>query len=85
MEISIPSVFMKKWQAKVVSNYNVASFIKEFIVEIPEDMPYEAGGYIQIEIPDCEINYVDMDISAHPTNTLQRKIARVGQVWIMVS
>ena len=27
---------------------------------------YEAGGYIQIEIPDCEINYADMDITAHP-------------------
>ena len=68
MEIIIPEeVFgVKKWEATVVSNYNVASFIKEFIVEIPEDMPYEAGGYIQIEIPDCEIKYSDMDISAHP-------------------
>lgn len=68
MKISIPEeVFgVKKWEATVVSNYNVASFIKEFIVEIPEDMPYEAGGYIQIEIPDCEIDYADIDISAHP-------------------
>jgi Na+-transporting NADH:ubiquinone oxidoreductase subunit F len=68
MKISIPEeVFgVKKWEATVVSNYNVASFIKEFIVEVPEDMPYEAGGYIQIEIPDCEINYSDIDISAHP-------------------
>ena len=68
MKISIPEeVFgVKKWEATVVSNYNVASFIKEFIVEIPEDMPYEAGGYIQIEIPDCEINYSDIDITAHP-------------------
>ena len=68
MEISIPEeVFgVKKWEAKVLSNYNVASFIKEFIVEVPEDMPYEAGGYIQIEIPDCEIPYSNIDISAHP-------------------
>ena len=68
MEIAIPEeVFgVKKWEATVVSNYNVASFIKEFIVEIPEDMPYEAGGYIQIEIPDCEIKYSDIDITAHP-------------------
>ena len=68
MEISIPEeVFgVKKWEAKVISNYNVASFIKEFIVEVPEDMPYEAGGYIQIEIPDCEIPYSNIDISAHP-------------------
>ena len=32
-------------------------------------MDYKAGGYIQIEIPECEINYKDMDISAHPDNT----------------
>ncbi|MBO6793488.1 MAG: NADH:ubiquinone reductase (Na(+)-transporting) subunit F [Balneolaceae bacterium] len=68
MEISIPEeVFgIKKWEAKVVSNYNVASFIKEFIVEIPEDMNYKAGGYIQIEIPECVIDYKDIDITAHP-------------------
>jgi Na+-transporting NADH:ubiquinone oxidoreductase subunit F len=57
---------IKKWQAKVVSNYNVASFIKEFIVEIPEDMDYKAGGYIQIEIPPCTTPYSEMDIEAHP-------------------
>lgn len=57
---------IKKWEAKVVSNYNVASFIKEFIVELPEDMDYKAGGYIQIEIPPCEIDYKDMEITAHP-------------------
>ncbi|PID69770.1 MAG: NADH:ubiquinone reductase (Na(+)-transporting) subunit F [Flavobacteriales bacterium] len=53
MDISIPEeVFgIKKWEATVVRNYNVASFIKEFVVEIPEDMNYKAGGYIQIEIP----------------------------------
>ena len=67
MKIDIPEeVFgVKKWEATVVSNYNVASFIKEFIVEVPEDMPYEAGGYIQIEIPNCEIPYSDIDITAH--------------------
>ncbi len=57
---------IKEWEAEVVSNYNVATFIKEFIVEIPEDMDYKAGGYIQIKIPPCEIKYSDMDISAHP-------------------
>ena len=68
MDISVPEeVFgVKKWEATVVSNYNVASFIKEFIVEVPEDMPYKAGGYIQIDIPDCEVNYKDIDITAHP-------------------
>ena len=68
MKIEIPEeVFgIKKWEATVVSNYNVASFIKEFIVEIPEDMNYKAVGYIQIEVPPCEVKFEDMDITAHP-------------------
>ena len=68
MEISIPEeIFgIKKWEATVVSNYNVASFIKEFIVELPEDMDYKAGGYIQIEIPKTVTNFKEMDITAHP-------------------
>ena len=70
MEIEIPEeIFgVKEWEATVVSNYNVATYIKEFIVEIPNEMDYEAGGYIQIKIPECEIKYSDMDISAHPTD-----------------
>ncbi len=68
MEIEIPEeIFgIKKWDATVVSNYNVASFIKEFVVEIPEDMDYKAGGYIQIEVPPCEVKFEDIDIEAHP-------------------
>ncbi|HKL37053.1 MAG TPA: NADH:ubiquinone reductase (Na(+)-transporting) subunit F [Salegentibacter sp.] len=68
MKITIPEeVFgIKKWEATVLRNYNVASFIKEFVVEIPEDMDYKAGGYIQIEIPKCEVKFSDMDITAHP-------------------
>ena len=68
MKIEVPEeVFgIKKWEAKVKSNYNVASFIKEFVIEIPEEMNYRAGGYIQIEIPECDINYQDMDITSHP-------------------
>ena len=68
MVIEVPEeVFgIKKFAAKVVRNWNVASFIKEFVVEIPEDMHYEAGGYIQIEVPACEVDFKDIDISAHP-------------------
>ena len=68
MKIEVPEeVFgIKKWEAKVKSNYNVASFIKEFVIEIPEEMDYKAGGYIQIEIPECDINYKEMDITSHP-------------------
>ena len=68
MKIEVPEeVFgIKKWEAKVKSNFNVASFIKEFVIEIPEEMDYKAGGYIQIEIPECDINDQDMDITSHP-------------------
>ncbi|MCT4699966.1 NADH:ubiquinone reductase (Na(+)-transporting) subunit F [Tenacibaculum haliotis] len=68
MDISIPEeIFgIKKWEAVVVRNYNVATFIKEFVVEIPEDMGYKAGGYIQIEIPNTVVKYADMDVTAHP-------------------
>ncbi|XLS28364.1 NADH:ubiquinone reductase (Na(+)-transporting) subunit F [Flavobacteriaceae bacterium M23B6Z8] len=68
MVIEVPEeVFgIKKWEAEVVRNWNVASFIKEFVVRLPEEMDYEAGGYIQIEIPPCEIKYSDIDITAHP-------------------
>ena len=68
MTIKVPEeVFgIKKWEATVVRNWNVASFIKEFVIKLPEEMDYKAGGYIQIEIPECEINYKNIDISAHP-------------------
>lgn len=68
MEIEVEEEVLgvKEWEATVVSNYNVATFIKEFIVEIPEDMNYKAGGYIQIKIPPCEIKYSEMDVEAHP-------------------
>ncbi len=68
MKIEVEEEIMgiKEWEAKVVSNYNVATYIKEFIVEIPEDMDYKAGGYIQIKIPPCIVKFSDMDITAHP-------------------
>jgi len=68
MDIEIPEeIFgIKKWEATVSRNWNVASFIKEFVVELPEDMDYKAGGYIQIEVPKCEVKFEDMDIKAHP-------------------
>lgn len=68
MEIEVEEEVMgvKEWKAKVISNYNVATYIKEFIVEVPKDMDYKAGGYIQINIPKTEIKFSDMDIKAHP-------------------
>lgn len=68
MEIIIPEkVFgIKKWKGTVVRNYNVASFIKELVIELPEEMKYKPGGYIQVEVPPCEVHYTDIDITAHP-------------------
>lgn len=59
---------IKKWECEVISNYNVASFIKEFVVKLPEgeNLDFEAGGYIQIDVPPTVVNYKDIDITAHP-------------------
>jgi len=70
MKIRIPEeIFgIKKWECEVISNYNVATFIKEFIVKLPEGetLDFEAGGYIQIDVPETEVDFSDMDITAHP-------------------
>lgn len=59
---------IKKWECEVISNYNVATFIKEFVVKLPagETLDFQAGGYIQVDVPVCEVNYKDIDITAHP-------------------
>ncbi len=70
MKIHIPEeIFgIKKWECEVVSNYNVATFIKEFVVKLPEGetLDFEAGGYVQIDVPAIEVDYKDFDITAHP-------------------
>lgn len=56
------SIFgVKKWECTVRSNHNVATFIKELVLEIPdgEAVPFRAGGYIQIEAPPHELKYTD--------------------------
>lgn len=57
---------VRKWKCKVKSNDNVATFIKEFVVELPkgESVPFRAGGYIQIEAPAHHVKYKDFDIDA---------------------
>ncbi|PWQ97196.1 NADH:ubiquinone reductase (Na(+)-transporting) subunit F [Leucothrix pacifica] len=66
MEIEVPEeVFgIKKWNCKVRSNHNVATFIKELVIELPEgeNVDFRAGGYIQIECPPHVANYKDFDI-----------------------
>jgi len=72
MKIEVPAeVFgVKKWKCKVRSNDDVATFIKELVLELPEgeDVGFRAGGFIQIECPPHEISYKDFDIAEqyHP-------------------
>jgi Na+-transporting NADH:ubiquinone oxidoreductase subunit F len=58
-----PEIFgIKKWECEVVSNHNVATFIKEFVVRLPEGetLDFKSGGYIQIDVPKCEVDFKDM-------------------------
>ncbi|MEM6298084.1 MAG: NADH:ubiquinone reductase (Na(+)-transporting) subunit F, partial [Bacteroidota bacterium] len=70
MRISVPEeIFgIKKWDCEVVSNYNVATFIKEFVVKLPEGetLEFESGGYIQVDVPAVTCDFKDMDIAPHP-------------------
>ena len=67
MEIEVPEeVFgVKKWVCRVRSNENVATFIKELVLELPEgeDVDFRAGGYIQIEAPAYSLSYRDFDVA----------------------
>ncbi len=73
MRIRVPEeIFgIKKWECEVVSNYNVATFIKEFVVKLPagENLDFESGGYVQIDVPVIECDFKDIDITAHPRMT----------------
>jgi Na+-transporting NADH:ubiquinone oxidoreductase subunit F len=70
MKIRIPEeIFgIKKWDCEVVSNYNVSTFIKEFVVRLPEGetLHFEPGGYIQVDVPAITVNFKDMDIAPKP-------------------
>lgn len=67
LRIAVPEeVFgVKKWQCTVRSNANVATFIKELVLELPEgeSMQFRAGGYIQTECPPHHVKYSDFDIA----------------------
>jgi len=66
MKIEIPAeVFgIRKWTCKVRSNHDVATFIKELVLEFPpdENLDFRAGGFIQIECPPHQLSYADFDI-----------------------
>ncbi|WP_416260919.1 NADH:ubiquinone reductase (Na(+)-transporting) subunit F [Gibbsiella quercinecans] len=66
MKIELPAeIFgIRKWICEVISNDNKATFIKELKLKIPddEDVPFRAGGYIQIEAPPHQVSYADFDV-----------------------
>ena len=60
-----PQIFgIKKWECTVVSNRNVATFIKEFVVKLPEGehLDFLSGGYIQIDVPKCDVKYSNIEV-----------------------
>ena len=76
MKIQVPDeVFgAKKWVCEVISNENVATFIKELIIKLPEDeeITFRAGGYVQMEIPPCQIDFENFDIAEKYHKDLER-------------
>lgn len=66
MNVEVPAEAFdtKKWECEVISNNNVATFIKEFTLKLPEgeQVDFRPGGYIQIEAPPHVVNYKDFDI-----------------------
>ena len=66
MKIEVAPEFfgVKQWETTVLSNDNVATFIKELVLEIPagESVDVRAGGYVQLEVPPHEVRYADYEI-----------------------
>lgn len=66
MKIEVPEeVFsIKKWECEVISNNSVSTYMKEFVVKLPEgeNLDFKSGGYIQIEVPKVDIDFKDMVI-----------------------
>lgn len=72
MEIAIPpEIFgIKKWECEVISNRNVATYIKEFVVKLPEGehLEFKSGGYVQIDVPKCAVDYKDIEVEEEYRN-----------------
>ncbi|MDR0692376.1 MAG: NADH:ubiquinone reductase (Na(+)-transporting) subunit F [Prevotellaceae bacterium] len=68
LKIEVPKEILdiKKWECEVVSNHNIATFIKEFIVKLPKDekLHFKSGGYIQIDVPKCEVDFHTIQVEA---------------------
>jgi Na+-transporting NADH:ubiquinone oxidoreductase subunit F len=66
LEITVPKEMLetKKWQCTVASNQNIATFIKELVLKLPEgeEVDFKPGGYIQIEVPPHALSFATFDI-----------------------
>ncbi len=66
LKIEIPedAIGVKRWECEVTSNPNVATFIKELNLKLPEgeNVAFRAGGYVQLEIPPYEMQYREIDV-----------------------
>ncbi|WP_439184051.1 NADH:ubiquinone reductase (Na(+)-transporting) subunit F [Carboxylicivirga taeanensis] len=64
MQIPQEVMGIKKWECTVVSNDNQATFIKEFVVKLPEgeNLDFKSGGYIQIDVPKIDVDFKDMEV-----------------------
>ena len=66
VQIKVPEHILgvKKWECEVISNNNVATYIKEFVVKLPEgeNLNFKSGGYIQIDVPEIDVDFKDMSI-----------------------
>jgi len=64
MEIPQEIMGIKKWECTVVSNDNQATFIKEFVVKLPEGeiLDFKSGGYIQIDVPKIDVDFKDIEV-----------------------
>lgn len=66
LKLKIPQEIMgiKKWECEVVSNRNVATYIKEFVVKLPEgeNLDFKSGGYIQIDVPKIDVDFKDIEV-----------------------
>ncbi len=64
IHIAESALSVKKWECEVVSNNNVATFIKEFVVKLPEGehLNFRSGGYIQVDVPAITVDYKDIDV-----------------------
>ena len=66
LKIVVPesALSVRKWECEVISNHNVATFIKEFVVKLPEGehLHFRSGGYIQVDVPAVTVDYKNIDV-----------------------